>query len=311
MLLLGLGLGGVQYAWDSATVICLIVFGVVAMGLFVGYEAKVAKFPIIGMKLLQNRSNAAALAVCFWHGFTFIGGTFWLPLYFQAVLGESSLLSGVYLLAFALSLSFASAATGIIINKTGHYKTQILVGAALMTLGFGLLVDLHANKNLAKLILFQIVAGIGVGPNFQSPLIAIQSNVAPRDIGSATACFGFVRQIGTSISVVIGGVIFNNQMQKQFPKLETELGAQLAAKFDGHQAAASAVIAGKLSGHDGLVVHEAYWKALQICFIVFTCTGFIAFLCGFGIRQKELSKQHTEHKTGLQSLQPEQKNGGA
>lgn len=303
MLLLGLGFGGVQYAWDSATVICLIVFGVVTMGIFAVYEAKVAKFPIFRMALLSDRTSLASLAVCFWHAFTFIGGTFWLPLYFQAILSQSSLMSGVYLLPFALFLSLSSTITGITISKTGHYKTQILVGALLMTLGFGLMTDLGSERNFAKTIVFLLIAGLGVGPNFQAPLIALQSNVAPRDIGSATSCFGFVRQIGTSMSVVIGGVIFNNQMENQFPTLERELGKNAFA-FSGANAAANALVAGELQGHEATVVHEAYWISLRGLFILFTCTAFITFLFALGIRQKELSKQHQEHKTGLQSLKP-------
>lgn len=47
-----------------------------------------------------------------------------------------------------------------------------------------------------------------MGPNFQAPLIAIQTTVKPSDIATATGTFGFIRQLSTSISVVLGGVIF-------------------------------------------------------------------------------------------------------
>lgn len=46
-----------------------------------------------------------------------------------------------------------------------------------MTLGFGLFIDFDVNSSWAKIIVYQIVAGIGVGPNFQAPLIALQSLV--------------------------------------------------------------------------------------------------------------------------------------
>lgn len=302
MFLFGLEFGGVQYPWKSAMVICLIVFGLVTVGLFVAYESKVAKYPIIPVGLFRHRNSVAAFAVAFLHAFTFMGGSYWLPLYFQAVMGTTSLLSGVYLLPFVLALSVVSAGVGLVIKKTGNYKLPIMSGLAVMTLGFGLLIDLGADRNWVKIIIFQIVAGLGVGPNFQSPLIALQTNVEPRDIGSATASFGFLRQMGTATSVAVGGVIFNNQMQAQQGKLVKELGTKLASMFTGERAAASVHIVGTLTSDQARIVQDAYWNALQKMYILYTCTAFAAFAISFGIRQKKLSKSHTEHKTGLQSL---------
>jgi len=93
------------------------------------------------------------------------------------VLGATPILSGVWLLPTALSLSFVSAFTGIYIRKTGQYLPPIWAGFIVMTLGFGLFIDLGVSANWAKIICYQIVAGIGVGPDFQAPLIALQSLV--------------------------------------------------------------------------------------------------------------------------------------
>lgn len=175
MLLLGLEMGGVSFPWKSATIICLIIFGAITLGLFLLVEHSVAPYPLMPLEIFSKRHNLATLAVCFFHSFVFISASYFLPLYFQAVLGATPILSGVYLLPTALSLSFCSAATGIIIRKTGDYRTLIWLGMALMTLGFGLFIDIDAHSSWAKLILYQIVAGLGVGPNFQAPLIALQS----------------------------------------------------------------------------------------------------------------------------------------
>jgi EmrB/QacA subfamily drug resistance transporter len=174
MFLLGLEFGGVTFPWASPTVICLIVFGVLVSGLFVIVEWKFAKYPIIPMRLFKVRSNVASLAVSACHGFVFISASYYLPLYFQAVLGASPLLSGVYVLPFSISLAVASSATGIFIRKTGKYLPCIIFGMTVMTLGYGLFIDLESRANWAKIIIFQLIAGIGVGPNFQSPLISLQ-----------------------------------------------------------------------------------------------------------------------------------------
>lgn len=177
MFLLGLEWGGQSHPWDSATVLCLIIFGVVTIGIFFLVEWRVAPYPLMPLDIFAKRSNLAALGVGFLHAFVFISGSYFLPLYFQAVLGATPILSGVYLLPQAISLSVLSAMTGIFIKKTGQYLPMIWFGMTTMTLGFGLFIDLDVNSSWAKIIMYQIVAGTGVGPNFQSPLIALQSLV--------------------------------------------------------------------------------------------------------------------------------------
>ncbi|UKZ75549.1 hypothetical protein TrVFT333_003236 [Trichoderma virens FT-333] len=307
MLLFGLEFGGVQFPWKSAAVICLIVFGFITIALFGIYENRVAKFPVMPTRLFRGRTSIAAYGLSLMHAMTFMSGSYWLPLYFQAVLGATSLLSGVYILPYVLALSITSALTGVFIKKTGNYKIPIIFGLTVMTLGFGLFIDLGSRANWAKIIIFQIIAGIGVGPNFQSPLIALQTNVEPRDIGAATASFQFLRQLGTSTSVVIGGVIFDNEMQKQQAFLQQQLGPELGGRFSGSQAASSVFLVASLNGHQREVVATAYWNALQKMFIAYTCFVALGLFISLFVEQKTLSKQHTEHKTGLKSLKQETK----
>ncbi|KAI9899020.1 hypothetical protein N3K66_005481 [Trichothecium roseum] len=302
MLLLGLEFGGISFPWDSATVICLIVFGFVLIGLFVLNAWKVAKFPVLPLRLFKHRTSVASFALGFFHAFTFMSGSYWMPLYFQAALGANSLLSGVYILPLVLSLSIVSAGSGFLIKKTGNYKWPIIVGMFITVIGFGLFIDLGAKANWAKIIIFQIIAGIGIGPNFQAPLVALQTNVEPRDIGSATSGFSFLRQMGTSISVVVGGVIFNNEMEKQQDYLVRELGPELGNRLSGANAAGSVELVRQLRGHEGEVARAAYWNSLRTMYIIYTCFAGLGLFISLFIGQTKLSKEHKEYKAGLKSL---------
>ncbi|EGY15313.1 hypothetical protein VD0002_g2832 [Verticillium dahliae] len=302
MVLFGLEFGGVNFPWDSATVICLLVFGAVTIGLFIFNELKFARYPVIPLHLFRDLSTVACFVLTFCHAFVFISGSYWLPLYYQGVLGVSSLLSGVYLLPYAVSLSISSAISGWLIRKTGNYVYLITGGLAIMTLGFGLFYDLPGTPNYAKIILYQIVAGIGIGPNFQAPLIAIQTNAEPRDIASATATFSFVRQIATSISVVIGGVVFANEMDSQRPRLVEELGPSLADQLSGHNAASNVGLVGDLKGDEGRIARGAFLTSMRTMFIVYVAFAAFGLAASLLVRQKRLSKDHKEHQTGLKTL---------
>lgn len=300
MLLFGLEFGGVSYPWSSAKVICLIVFGILTICLFFVIEWKIAPYPLMPLPIFSHRSNLATLGVCFFHAFTFIAGSFYLPLYFQAVLGATPLLSGVYLLPTALSLSFVAIFAGIFIKKTGNYLPPIWFGLFLMTVGFGLLIDLSPTSSWAKIILYQIVAGIGVGPNFQSPLIALQSMVAPRDIATATATFGFVRSLATAISVVIGNVVFQNEMAKRYSTLRAALGPKLADALGGGSASANVGIVDALPPAQKTVARKAFADSLSTMWIVYVVFSGVGLLVGFLIGKNVLSRQHQETRTGLE-----------
>ncbi|KAI2468705.1 MFS general substrate transporter [Annulohypoxylon bovei var. microspora] len=302
MFLFGLEFGGVTYPWNSAPTICLIVFGIVTVGIFIAAEKWYAKYPVIPLRLFKFGKNISTFAICMVHGCVFISGSYYLPLYFQAVLGASSLLSGVYLLPYVLALSFMSIGSGLFMKKTGKYLPAIIFGMFFMTLGFGLFIDLGPKADWPKIIIFQIIAGIGVGPNFQSPLIALQTSVEPRDIAAVTSTFGFVRQLSTSISVVIGGVVFQNGMQRQYPTLLAQLGPELAGQLSGGSAGGNVGLVASLPGEQGDIARAAYWNSLRDMYIMYTAIAAVGLLVSPFVSQRTLSRDHQEHKTGLQSL---------
>ncbi|ROV95938.1 hypothetical protein VSDG_05189 [Cytospora chrysosperma] len=307
MVLLGLEFGGVTYPWSSPTVICLIVFGFVVGGLFFVVELYVAKFPVIPLRIFKKPSNLVILGLCTCHGSVYISANYYLPLFFQGVLGASPLMSGVYVLPYTFVMGACSAVSGFFIKKTGKYLPTIIMGFVLMTLGYGLFLDFDPYANWPKIIMYQIILGLGVGPNFLSPLVALQTTVGPRDIASATATYAFMRQLATSTSVVIGGVIFQNGMQRQASTLQAQLGPDVANLLTGSNAASSVTTVTALPDAQRHIAQKAYLSALRTMFIFYVAVAGVGILLSCFVRSKKLSDQHTEHKTGLNTLQPARK----
>jgi EmrB/QacA subfamily drug resistance transporter len=301
MFLFGLQYGGVTAPWDSALVICLLVFGVVTWVLFLIWEWKFAIYPIMPMGIFSSVSKVATLGVVFFHGFVFISGAYYLPLYFQAIRGATPIQSGVDLLPTAVSLAISSIGTGIFIKKSGMFLPPIYFGMFMMTLGYGLFIDFDATSSWTKIIIFQIIAGLGTGPLFQAPIIALQAHINPRDIGTATATLGFIRQLATSTSVVIGEVVFQNEMKKKAGALVRVLGPKLAIQLGGANAGANTRIIDALPDNEKGVVRTAFADSLQPMWILYTAFAGVGFLTVFLIRKKVLSAQHEETKTGLEA----------
>ena len=299
MFLLGLEYGGISFPWSSATVVCLLVFGVVTIVLFFVNEWKFAKYPMMPLRLFSKSSNLAALTVCFVHGLVFISGAYFFPLYFQAVLGASPILSGVYLLPFVISLSFTSAIIGIFMKKTGQYLLPLQLGMFLMALGFGLYIDLPISRSWGRIFPFQIIAGIGVGPNFQAPLIALQTLVPPRDIATAISTYVFVRNLSNAISVVVGGVIFQNGMKRREATLIAATNQQIGSQLGGGGAGAATSLVKSLPEPGREVVRAVYVESLREVWIFFVCIAAAGVVVSLFVKKTALSKTHEVRKTGL------------
>ncbi|KAL9596022.1 MAG: hypothetical protein Q9219_006073 [cf. Caloplaca sp. 3 TL-2023] len=301
MLLLGLNFGGTTFPWDSPKVICLIVFGCLMSTLFIFSEKRLASYPLMPLELLKDRSNVMSLLVNFVHGFVFIAGEYYMPLYFQAVEEASPIRSGVLILPFILSETFMGITVGILIHKTGRYLELMWIGMFLMTVGFGLFINLSATSPLGQIVGFQVIAGLGSGMLFETPLIAIQAGVSQADTATATATYGFALNMATSISVVVGGVVFQNCMKNRSSVLRAAgLSMELSNRFSGDDAAANVMIISSLTDvTQKRVIKEAFAWSLRNMWILYTCTSFLGLVASAFVAKRELSKEHVETKTGI------------
>jgi hypothetical protein len=301
MFLFGLEYGGITYPWSSPKVVCLLVFGPLTVVLFFFIEWKIAKYPVMPNRLFQNSHNLLVFASTFCHSMVFISGAYFLPLYFQTVLLATPILSGVYALPQVLALSVFSAGTGIIIKKTGRYKELIVAGMVMMTLGWGLFIDLKPYASWARIVIFQLIGGTGVGPNFQSPLVALQANIHVSDMATATATFGFVRQLGSSMSIVLGGVVYQNIFAQQIPHLMSILGPETGAKLASSFSGSDKALIQSLPRDQQEAVATAFTYAFSRAWIFYTVIGGVGLIFSLFIKRIELSRAHTAAKTGLEA----------
>ncbi|GJC98648.1 MFS drug [Colletotrichum higginsianum] len=302
MLLLGLQFGGVRDPWGSPTVVCLLVFGAAGYGVFVLVERS-ARYPLMPGSLFRNRSVVACYAADFCHGLGFAAVAFFLPLYFQAVLGAGPLQSGVWLLATALPLAACTVGVGVAIKRTGRYVEIVRGSMALSAVAFGLFVTLPARRDWPRLVLFQVVAALGVSPNLQALLIAVQVQVRPGDVAAGTAAFAFVRHVALGTGVVVGQFIFQSVVGGHAGRMaEAGVPRELAASLGaGSAIAAHGVVVEALGEAQKGVVRAAVADGISKLWIFFCVASGVGLAATFFVRQVELSREHTETRTGLKA----------
>lgn len=300
MLLLGLNFGGVQFAWSSTTVICLIVFGIVSYALFFIIEYRFAASPIVPFGVFNKRSTAAPLLACFFHGAVLAISSYYLPLYFQAVLGATPLLSGVYIIAYAAPMGLAAAVSGGVIAGTGKYLFFIRGGFVLITLASGLFIAFPHGHGWSKIFTFQILLGLGIGPNFQALMVALQANVHASDEATAVSTFGFARNLATSIGVVAGGVVFQNVIHKKYDVLTAALGPALAARICNGDAESTIFTVDNLAPALRTIARNAFYDSLRDVWILMTALAAAGLVFAMLIKEETLSTEHTAVETGLE-----------
>ncbi|KUJ22678.1 putative MFS transporter [Mollisia scopiformis] len=247
MLSLGLNFGGTTFSWNSPAVICLVVAGIVMFPLFLVSEKK-APHPLVPLRVFRIPSNIAALLIGFMHDWAVFSTEFYLPLYFQSVKNASPMKSGIFLIPITFTQALVGIMTGIIVYKTGRYVDVLRVGVTLLAIGNGLYINLDATSPLGKILTFEVIAAIGAGLLFQPPLISLQAHVHPKETAAATATLGLVRNLATSLSIVVGGVVFSNRMNKQSHSLlESGLSKNLTDIFSGSSAAAHVTLVSTIS----------------------------------------------------------------
>ncbi|KAF1976723.1 MFS general substrate transporter [Bimuria novae-zelandiae CBS 107.79] len=284
-LLVGLQIGGAS-SYARPIVICLLVLGSLAYVIFPWtqwwYE-KHGGSPITPLRIFRDISNLSALGVCACDALVFNSVAYFLPLYFQLVLSTSPETSGVYMLAVAIPLAICSFVGGWVIEKTGRYLEVLQAGLALMTVGVGLFISLKPALELAKIITFLVIVGIGFGPNFNAPLIALQKRIRESDMAAGTSAFGFVRMVGGAIGVVVGQVVFQILMRPHLASfVDAGLTREFAAVLSGGEAISHAEKVALLGEGQRSVVRGGMTGALRGVWIFYTVVSSLGLCVSFG-----------------------------
>lgn len=225
--LLAISWGGQQYAWSSSVILGLAAASLVLLAVFLLVESKASE-PILPLRLFRSDVFSVSTAATLVIGLAMFGAIIYLPLYMQVVQGRSATASGLLMIPLMIGILVASIFSGRWISKHGHYKRFPIVGSVLLTLGMYLLSTVGVSVNQWLFSLYMVVLGAGLGLNMQVLVLAVQNAVDYKDLGIATGVTSFMRSMGGSFGVAIGGAILANRLAVNFKKLMPAAGHGLA-----------------------------------------------------------------------------------
>jgi hypothetical protein len=282
-ILIALSWGGSTYAWSSWHVLVSLCIGFAGFALFAVYEGtSFCVAPILPHRIfVSNRTTTVTLYISFIQYLLTYWIIYFLPVYFQGALVESSTQSGILLLPTVLFGVPVAMISGNVLSKTGRYKPIHLSGLGLLTLGLGLFIKLDQFSSVAEYIIFQLITTTGIGLLMATLLPAVHVGLAESEVGVATACWGFVRSFGGIWGTAIPAAIFNSQFQSQ---LERRIQDHTVLTTLGSGAAYSKVSGDyirSLSSEMSSEVISTYTHALKVTWVVAVVISGVSFAVGF------------------------------
>lgn len=144
---------------------------------------------------------------------------YYIPFYFTAIRFEPPTQSGLDIFPVTCFLLPGSIVISLVTTRIGRYRWAIWSGWVVTAFGCGLLVLLDVDTKTPVWAVILAIFGIGHGMLLTSVNIGIQAVSHVEDMGRAAAMYAFMRTLGMSIGVAIGGTVFQNVMINKLDEL--------------------------------------------------------------------------------------------
>ncbi|KAF2010893.1 MFS general substrate transporter [Aaosphaeria arxii CBS 175.79] len=288
-LLYGLVTGGIAHPWSAWRIVLPLVIGIVGWISF-HIQQLFTTVPSVPTRLFSNRTSATAYILTFTSSILVQALSYFLPVFFQAILGTTVLRSGTNLLPFALGTLIFAIIGGILLSKFGLYKPLHATAFALSALAFGLLTIL--NTTTARWVIFQLIASAGSGIILSCLLPAIMAALPESDVAAASALYSFIRTFGyiwgvTMPSIIFNGVFNNNLSVISQASLREQLKDGAAYAFASEMHRIRHTLDPRVLGE----VEEVYMRSLRAIWWVGLGISIVSFFAVFVERGLELRKE--------------------
>ncbi|MDU6252003.1 MAG: MFS transporter, partial [Cutibacterium avidum] len=296
--------GGSQYHWLSWQIIGLGVVAVVAWAVLPVVERRVAD-PVLPLELFHNRTFVVSTII----GMLAMGAMFgvlaYLPTYMQMTYGYSATVSGLLLIPMTIGILLSATITGLLTSKIGRYRIFIIIGPIVAAGGMALMSTLNQDSPVWRIMGDTFVLGLGMGMFFQLLVMAVQNDVRPTLLGTATSHNNFFRQIGVCLGSSLIGVAFTTRLTNRVTDLFTSLATskdptvlKALGSMSSYSHAAASLTPGAVNQmpdaiRDGIV--QAYVNSLTPLFLWMAPMVAVAGLLAFLLKDVPLS-----HHTGIQ-----------
>ncbi|MEU2717113.1 MFS transporter [Streptomyces sp. NPDC007205] len=201
---------GPDWGWASPRILAAFAAGLVALGLFIGWELHRPE-PLVDVRLFLRPAFAVANVAAMIVFFAFVGAIVYFSAYFQNVQGHSPVEAGLDVSAIGVAFALAAPLSGRLVGRIGPFWPMFagLAVSGVATLG---LLRLGPNTGIGAIWWDFALVGGGVGLSLTPMTTTAVASVAASRAGMASAVHNALRQLGQVLGVAVLGVLVYAQL---------------------------------------------------------------------------------------------------
>ena len=189
--------------WGSVSTLALLAGGLVLLAMFVAIEGRIARSPLMPLRIYASRTLSAANAVVLLVGAAVFAMWFFLSLYLQQVLGYSPLKAGFAFLPMTLCIVAGSTLASRAVTRVGP-KPLLVAGMTAQAIGLILFAQISPDGSyLGEVLVPSLLVAIGIGLAFVPVTIAAVAGVAPSEAGLASGLVNTSRLVGGALGLAV------------------------------------------------------------------------------------------------------------
>lgn len=192
--------------------------------------------------------------------------------YLLVVQGQTVTSAGHITQTFTFTATVTSIITSLMIKYTKHYKYFVTVGSCIYLVGIIMMLR-YRTEGVSKglLIACQVAVGIGGGMLHVPAQLGVQASATHSEVGSATAAFLTILEIGGAVGSSISGAIWTNNIPPKLAAYLPEETRDQASRIFGSVKVASTEF--EWGSPTRMAINRAYqetmtkilWVAVLVC----------------------------------------------
>ncbi|MFN8426710.1 MAG: MFS transporter [Anaerolineales bacterium] len=167
--------------------------------------------PILPLPLFRDKLFSTATSHGLFTGWAVFGTISFIPLFVQSVLGASPTQAGVTVTPMLLGWVACSIFGSRILLRVGYRRLSI-IGTSIFLIGAILLALFGASADRTFVMVFVTLMGMGMGLSIPAYVIAVQTTVERRHLGTATSMLQFSRSMGGTLGISVMGAALSARL---------------------------------------------------------------------------------------------------
>jgi EmrB/QacA subfamily drug resistance transporter len=196
----------------------VLIPGIVGLALIIAFVLHAwyrTDHPLIDLRLFKNPVVTQVNVTLLIFAAASVGATLLIPSYFQLVLQQTPMQSGLHLVPVGLGALVTLPLAGAFMDKHGPGKI-VLIGLPVMAVGLGIFTWGVARQAdyVPTLLAGLAITGLGVGCTTTPLSAALMQSLAPHQVARGTTLITVNQQLGGSVGAALVAVVLTNQFNR-------------------------------------------------------------------------------------------------